>query len=361
MIAGHWSVVVVGGRIAGATAAWALAPYAERVLVVDASQATSFWPQQATWDRSGNLLWADLGLLDAVLACGAPRTYGHAFRVGGDVTEHDYPQEDAHSFRMTVPREVLDPALLRAAQSRDNVTVARPAQVRGIVTGNGRVRGVTVRHRGADIAIGCDLLVLADGRLSRNADRLGALPYRVVPSPWVAMLAYFADLPLPSDRGYFSLTGNSVAIATPCGDRLWCVSTDMHQAMIDASGRHPAREFDRIIAEDPHLGPAVAAGRRVTSVGGAGKLRMMRRPMSGPGWCLVGDAGYHLDPVTACGTRSALTAARLLRDRVAEAGGIDGVALDRTALDGLTGQRDAALEEDWTESEQICAPSPVSS
>lgn len=356
MIAGHWSVVVAGGRISGATTAWALAPYAERILVVDASQATSFWPQQASWDRAGNLLWADLGLLDAVLACGVPRTYGHTFRVDGDVTEHEYPQDDAYSFRMTVPREVLDPALLRAAQSLDNVTVVRPAQVRDIVARDGRVRGVTVRHRGVDVAIGCDLLVLADGRRSRNADRLGALPYRVVPSPWVAMLAYFADLPLPSDRGYFSLQDNSVTISTPCGDRRWCISADMHQAMIDASGQHPAREFDRIIREDPHLGPAVAAGRQVTSVGGAGKLRMVRRPMSGPGWCLVGDVGYHLDPVTARGTRAALTAARLLRDRVAEACGIDGAALD-----GLTEQRDAALEEDWAEAEQICAPAPAAS
>jgi len=356
VIAGHWSVVVAGGRIAGAAAAWALAPYAERVLVVDASRATSFWPQQATWDRSGNLLWADLGLLDAVLACGAPRTYGHTFRVGGEVTEHEYPQLDAYSFRMTVPREVLDPALLRAAGSRDNVTVVRPAQVRGIDARDGRVRGVTVRHGGVENTIGCDLLVLADGRLSRNADRLDALSYRVVRSPWVPMLAYFADLPLPPDRGYFSLQDNSVAIATPCGDRQWCISADMHQAMIDASGRHPAREFDRIILQDPHLGPAVAAGRRLTSVGGAGKLCMTRRPMSGPGWCLVGDAGYHLDPVTACGTRSALVAARILRDRVAEAGAVEGAVLD-----GLTEQRDAALEEDWAEAEQICAPAAAGS
>ncbi len=357
MITGHWDVVIAGGRIAGATTAWALAPYAGRILVADASKATSFWPQQATWDRKGNLLWADLGLLDVVLACGAPRTYGHTFRADGAVTEHEYPRQDAYSFRMTAPREVLDPALLRAARSRDNVTVVRPAQIRDIVVQDGRVRGVSIRHGGVDQTISCDLLVLADGRLSRNADRLGALPYRVVPSPWVAMLAYFADLPLPPDRGYFSLTGAgqgqySVAISTPCGDRQWCISTDMHQAAIDASGRHPAREFDRIIAADPYLGPAVAAGRRLTPVGGAGKLRMMRRPMSGPGWCLVGDAGYYLDPVIACGTRSALVAARLLRDRVAAAGGIG------AALDGLTEQRDAAMAEDWAEAEQICAPDP---
>jgi 2-polyprenyl-6-methoxyphenol hydroxylase-like FAD-dependent oxidoreductase len=358
-IAGHWSVVVAGGRIAGATTAWALAPYAQEILVVDASRATSFWPQQATWDRSGNLLWADLGLLDAVLDCGAPRTRGHSFRADGEVTEHDYPQDDELSFRMTMPREVLDPALLRAAQDRGNVTVARPARVRDVIGRDGRISGVVVRHDGEDHVLSCDLMVLADGRLSRNADRVGAVPYRVVPSPWVAMLAYYADLPLPADRGYFSLADDSVAICTPCGERQWCLSTDMHQAMIDASGRHPALEFEQIIAEDPLLGPAVLTGRRVTSIGGAGKLRMVRRPMSGPGWCLVGDAGYHLDPVTARGTRAALITARLLRDHVATAGGTDRLAGEAAALDGLTELRDAALEADWAEAEQICAPVPA--
>lgn len=361
MIAGHYSVVVAGGRVAGAVTAWALAPYAESVLVVDASQATSFWPQQATWDRAGNLLWSDLGLLDTVLACGAPRTYGHTLRVDDDVAEHDYPQQDGYSYRMTLPREVLDPALLRAAESRGNVTVLRPARVSdlsvsAITGGGGRVRGVTVRQGGVDRQVGCDLLVLADGRLSRNADRLGAEPYRVVPSPWVALLAYWEDLPLRPDRGYFSSQPGSLAISTPCGPRQWCVSTDMHQRLIDESGGHPARQYARIIAEDPHLGPAVRQGRQVSKLGGAGKLRMQRRPMSGPGWCLVGDAGYHLDPVTARGTKSALTAARILRDRVAEIGGIDG-----GRLGGLTEQRDAELEADWLVAEELCLPARVPS
>jgi flavin-dependent dehydrogenase len=214
-----------------------------------------------------------------------------------------------------------------------------------------------VRFGGADHAVSYDLLVLADGRLSRNAADLGAEPYRVVPSPWVAMLAYYADLPLAPDRGYYRVLDHSVTIATPCGDRRWCVSTDTHQAAIDAAGQHPARAYERLIAEDPRLGPAIAAGRRVSPIGGAGKLRMMRRPMSGPGWCLVGDAGFYLDPVTARGTRAALTTARLLRDHVARAGDV-GVAAAR-GLDGLTEQRDAALEEDWAEAEQICAPAPA--
>jgi 2-polyprenyl-6-methoxyphenol hydroxylase-like FAD-dependent oxidoreductase len=360
VITGHWDVVIAGGRIAGAAAAWALAPYAERILVADASKAGSFWPQQSSWDRTGNLLWSELGLLDVVLACGAPPVCGHSMRSDGQVTERDYPPDDPFSFRMTLPREVLDQALLRVAASRGNVTIARPGRVRVTTAPGGRTPAVTVRCESSEHQVTCDLLVLADGRLSRNADVLGAEPYQVVPSPWVAMLAYYEGLTLPPDRGYFSLRDDSVMIATPCGDRQWCVSTDTHQAAIDACGLHPAREFERAIAADPGLGPALAAARRISPIGGAGKLKMLRRPMSGPGWCLVGDAGYHLDPVTARGTRAALASVRLLRDRVALAGAV-GLAGADGALAGLTSERDAELDEDWAEAEQICAPVPAGS
>jgi 2-polyprenyl-6-methoxyphenol hydroxylase-like FAD-dependent oxidoreductase len=360
-LASHWDVVIAGGRIAGATAAWALAPYAGQILVVDASGPASFWPQQSSWDRTGNLIWDDLGLLERVLSCGAPPTFGHSTRDGGEVTERDYPQEDSHSFRMTVPREILDQVLLDAAGQAAAVTIARPGRVREILPAaglTGRQQLVVIRHAGQDQVVSCDLLVLADGRLSRNADRLAATPYLTVPSPWVAMLAYYADLPLPADRGYFAISDDSVTIATPSGPGQWCISTDTHQAAIAASGQHPAREFERRIAADPHLGPAIAAGRRMSPIGGAGKLKMSRRPMSGPGWCLVGDAGYFLDPVTARGTLAALTTVQLLRDQVAEAGDI-GRAVASGRWDRLTEQRDAALASLWTESEQICALAPA--
>lgn len=351
MIGGHWDVVVVGGRIAGASAAWALAPYAERVLVVDASRESRVWPQQSSWDREGNVLWSELGLLDVVLACGAPPTYGHTFRTGDDIVEHEYPQDIDLSYRMCVPREVLDLALIRAAESRGNVTVARPARLRGVTVDGGRVGGATIRHDGADHDVTCELLVLADGRRSRGAALVDARPYRVVPSPWFSLLVYHEGLPLRSDRGYFSLQDGHVLIGTPSGPDQWCVSAALHQRLIDEAGRTAAQVFTELVDKDPHLGPAVAVGRRLTPVNGAGRLSMLRRPMSGPGWCLVGDAGYHLDPVTAFGTRAALAATRVLRDRIAELGGV--ANLDGAAMDGLTELRDAALEDYWTVTEQI--------
>jgi len=92
------------------------------------------------------------------------------------------------------------------------------------------------------------------------------------------------------------------------------------------------------------IGPALAAGRRVTPIGGAGRLRMHRRPMAGPGWCLVGDAGYHLDPMSALGARAVLTTVKLLRDHVAASGEIPA---DLAAYRGLTEQRDALLAAEW--------------
>ncbi|MBV9820725.1 MAG: hypothetical protein JO144_00660, partial [Actinobacteria bacterium] len=162
--------------------------------------------------------------------------------------------------------------------------------------------------------------------------------------------------PLRPDRGYFNSQPGSLVISTPCGPQQWCVSTDMHQRLIDESGGHPARLSERLLAEDPHLGQALRVGRRVSRLGGAGKLRMQRRPMTGPGWCLVGDAGYHLDPVTARGTKAALVTARILRDRIAELGTVDGARLG-----GLTEQRDAALEADWQVAAHLCQPATVAS
>jgi 2-polyprenyl-6-methoxyphenol hydroxylase-like FAD-dependent oxidoreductase len=52
--------------------------------------------------------------------------------VGADVVERIYPREDAYSYRMSVPREVLDPALLAGARGRGDVTVLRPARVRDV-------------------------------------------------------------------------------------------------------------------------------------------------------------------------------------------------------------------------------------
>ncbi|MFI0723493.1 NAD(P)/FAD-dependent oxidoreductase [Streptomyces sp. NPDC021224] len=339
----RFDVVVVGGRIAGAAAAWALAPYVRDVLVLERAAPGAFWPQAASWDRSCTLLWQELGLLDTVLGCGAPKLTGHVFRTLGTEVEYRYPREDEHCYRMSVAREVLDPALLSAALGRGNVELRRPATVTGLLYEGGRVAGVEYRDgRTARQAL-CDLVVLADGRVSRNADRLGAAPYATVPSPWTSLLHYCGPLELDAGRGYYSRQPGAMVVVVPCGPDSWCVSASLHRELIERSGAAAVRTFAEVVRRDPLVGPAVSAAEPLSRVGGAGKLRLLRRPMAGPGWCLVGDSGYFLDPLTALGTRGALTAVTLLRDRVAAAGGAAVPGLHT----GLTARRDALLDAGW--------------
>ena len=64
----------------------------------------------------------------------------------------------------------------------------------------------------------------------------------------------------------------------------------------------------------PRAGPDGRAGRITAPLRGyAGLPNHVRRP-SGPGWALVGDAGYHRDPITGHGMTDAFRDAELLAD-----------------------------------------------
>jgi flavin-dependent dehydrogenase len=62
----------------------------------------------------------------------------------------------------------------------------------------------------------------------------------------------------------------------------------------------------------PDLAARIRAGRITSSVRGmAGLPNHLREPV-GPGWALVGDAGYHRDPITGHGITDAFRDAELL-------------------------------------------------
>jgi hypothetical protein len=80
----------------------------------------------------------------------------------------------------------------------------------------------------------------------------------------------------------------------------------------------------------PDLASRVRAGERVERMRATADMPNFFRTSCGPGWALVGDAGYHKDPCTAAGIMDAFLSAEMLADAV---------------HDGLTGERsmDAAL------------------
>jgi 2-polyprenyl-6-methoxyphenol hydroxylase-like FAD-dependent oxidoreductase len=81
-----------------------------------------------------------------------------------------------------------------------------------------------------------------------------------------------------------------------------------------------------------------------------------RRPF-GPGWALVGDAGYDRDPITAQGISDAFRDAELLADAI-DAGFSGRRSLD-AALADYEAQRNAAVREMYQMTRELAALGPV--
>jgi flavin-dependent dehydrogenase len=101
---------------------------------------------------------------------------------------------------------------------------------------------------------------------------------------------------------------------------------------------------------DRHLATVVEAAERAERYRGfAGQVGFFRQS-SGPGWALIGDAGYFKDPITAHGMTDALIDAELLA-RAATEGTERGLADYQRARDaratGLFDVTDAIASFDW--------------
>ncbi|MGH3650171.1 MAG: NAD(P)/FAD-dependent oxidoreductase [Acidimicrobiia bacterium] len=125
-------------------------------------------------------------------------------------------------------------------------------------------------------------------------------------------------------------------------------------------GTIPRAFFEQARAGHPSIGEAVLTGERVSHFQGTKGLSGFLRSAWGPGWALVGDAGYTKDPISAHGISDALRDAELcaraidrsLRDPAGERGYLSGyqVARDRLSLSML--EKSARLGSClWDESE----------
>ena len=91
----------------------------------------------------------------------------------------------------------------------------------------------------------------------------------------------------------------------------------------------------------PSLAERVRAGSRAEKFRGSADLRGFFRRPYGPGWALVGDAGYHKDPITAQGITDAFRDAELLADAIDDT--FAGRLSNEDALAGYEQKRNEAV------------------
>ena len=107
----------------------------------------------------------------------------------------------------------------------------------------------------------------------------------------------------------------------PTNDGLTAVVVTWPVEEFDANRRDLLGNYLSAFEADPSLEDRARAGRQETRLVGA-RMHNFYRRSHGPGWALIGDAGYHKDAVTAQGITDAFHDAfrvpNLLRDLFAE-------------------------------------------
>jgi len=314
----HPSVVVVGARVAGAATALLLARAGHDVLIVDKATLPSDTTSTHAFARGGVVQLRRWGLLDQVLDSGAPAIRSVTFRRydDGSAPLRRPVSDKAGVDHLVAPRrQVLDEILLRAAVEAgatvwDRTTVRRVLRDRtGRVIGVEAIDGDARRHR-----ILADLVVGADGVRSRVAGMVEAPVLEQHAPSGVCLYTYVGDV---AWEGYeFHLGHGAYAGVFPTHDDQACVwlirPLPLAGPLLRAgSARLQAWQeaLERLV---PDLGVRVAAGSVSAPVRGAAGLPTYVRRAVGPGWALVGDAGYHRDPITGHGMTDALRDAELL-------------------------------------------------
>ncbi len=99
----------------------------------------------------------------------------------------------------------------------------------------------------------------------------------------------------------------------PTNDDLTCILVGWPVAEFDRARANIEQEYRAAIQlVSPLLAEALHNSRRVERYVGTADLPNFFRKPYGPGWALVGDAGYHKDPVNAQGISDAFRDADLL-------------------------------------------------
>ena len=321
-------VVVVGARCAGAATAMLLARAGHDVLLLDRSPFPSDTVSTHGIARGGVVQLARWGLLDDVHDSGAPPVREVLFRLGDAQTVRRI-KDRAGVDHLVAPRRYLLDGLLQDAAVRAGATLRTGVTVTGVRRrGEGRVVGVDGRGPGGEpVTVEADFVIGADGVRSRMAGWLGAEVLESSPSRTGTFYTYVAGVPLETRRpAYeFHVARDAFAGIFPTNHGTACVwlaaptpSARLPGLRRPAAARGPAGRDRRRVAVTRRAG----AGRPGRGPGPrrADLPNVVRRPIGRPagrqGWALVGDAGYHRDPVTGHGITDAFRDAELLANAV---------------------------------------------
>ena len=334
-----YDAIVVGARCAGSPTAMLLARKGYNVLLIDKARFPSdtisthiIWPPGASRLKR----W---GLLDQIAKSNCPLIRKLTLDVGPFALSGTLPPFDGVTDCYAPRRTVLDTILVEAAEEA-GAEVRQGCPAEEIAMNGDQVTGVCCRTQwGSSVTEQARVVIGADGRNSVVARAVGAPEYNVEPIYACWYYTYWSGVPVEGVEFY--MRPEHAIGYIPTNDGLVCLPVSTQYKEFEHCRDDVEGSYMKALELVPELAERVSQGKREERYFGTGDVPNFFRRSWGPGWALVGDAGYHKDPIGAQGISDAFRDAENLADAVDQ--GLSGKRPLEEALADYEQKRDAEV------------------
>jgi flavin-dependent dehydrogenase len=320
-----YDTIVVGARCAGSPTAMLLARKGHRVLLVDKATFPSDTMSTHIIHPPGVAALKRWHLLQRLQDTGCPEIARYSVDFG-PITISGRPRPAQGLSQAYCPRRIVLDKLLVDAAVEAGAEMQESFTVDDILIEDGRVMGIRGHSNGnAPVTRTARVVVGADGLRSVVAKAVRPQQYNERPAISAQYYAYFSGLPTSGLEIYIR-PDRAFGLA-PTNNGLTMGVVAWPHAEFEANRRDVEGNCLRAFELAPDVHKRVRSARLETRFVGTGILPNFFRKPYGAGWVLVGDAGYHKDPITAQGIsdafRSAEAVANALDDSFAERVSLD--------------------------------------
>lgn len=341
-----YDAIVVGARCAGSPTAMLLAREGYRVLLVDRSTFPSDSMRNHFIQLPGVTQLHRWGLLDRIIASGCPPVRKQIIDLGdfpliNYLTPVDGPDAEYGPRRIVLDKILVDAAAEAGVEVREGFSVAE------IVVENDQVVGIRGKSKGGPAVTERGRIVVgADGQHSLVAKTVRAATYNDRPALTCGYYSYWSGLECDALEVWITRRP-AFLLAFPTNFGLTCIATQVPVSEFGAFRLDVENYFMKLVETVPGLAERLHAARREERFNGTADLPNFFRKPYGPGWALVGDAGYHKDPITAHGVSDAFRDAELLAEAIDA--GFSGRSLLHEALAIYEERRNQAAVKEYRE------------
>lgn len=349
-----YDAIVVGARCAGSPTAMLLARKGYRVLLLDKASFPSDTLSTHYIHQPGVARLKRWGLLDKVVASNCPPVRRTVFDVGPFALVGAPPPAHGVTDAYAPRRKVLDTILVEAAMQA-GAEVREHFTVTGLLMDGDRIRGIRGQTAGGTpVTEEARIVIGADGLRSLVARAVQAPTYQERPALTCAYYTYWSDVPVVDAELY--PRPERMITGSPTNDGRTLVFVFWPRALFHDIRADIEGHFMQALSLVPAFAERVQSGKRSERFYGTADLPFFFRKPYGSGWALVGDAGYHKDPITAQGISDAFRDAELLTEAIDA--GLGGKRLLEEALADYERQRNEAALPIYEFAHQFATLSP---